>query len=563
MPKLGIQELNQKYVWVTEKDGKINKKIVAPFVIKPKEKITAEDHCEIIADIIYQNKSYETTFKASDFSTSKTFRESVAKRVNPSIWYDIPRDFHPIILKILESYKVKETKGIDYSGFVKNKGDWCYVTSKATITKNGFDESIKILENFKELDNADIVSRGEISQEDIFNIGRDLVTFNELGIVGSVLGYTCSLFLRERLWKELELKFPTLAIIGTAGSGKSATLEKVIMPILNMKHNQVLSAFAATKFTMLKLASCSNLCPVIVNEYKPNQLKQNIMIDIDNHWNNSYDRHSARRGRADQGMNSYNYRAPLLLVGEGYSADQSKRDRLIRVCPSFEGREPHTANFISLCDKTDELGRLGKALLLRSLSLSKDDLKNMYYSNYDYIKKRGIKQDRAIENIATIFTGIDFLNSVMGYKGKDISNIKEQTFKTFMEDTLDGGGTTKTAVVQMLEYIDQLAYERKIVSEKEYVYKKKSDLLCLDVPSLFRVLEEDAIRKGKPLILSQSDFTSQLKKEKFYGGYGNVKFGTAQRKSFKVKGAEAIFSNIYIETLIQHEHEEENIGAVK
>jgi len=56
------------------------------------------------------------------------------------------------------------------------------------------------------------------------------MSYNEPAKTTSILAWICGCFIKEHLRKK-NVKFPHLMLIGEAGSGKSNTLERVIMPV--------------------------------------------------------------------------------------------------------------------------------------------------------------------------------------------------------------------------------------------------------------------------------------------------------------------------------------------
>jgi len=518
----------KKLIIFTDKKTKEESEVevdVAPFLIEPKELITCEDYTELKSIILFENRAYSATLTAKDFTTPKDFKNAVAKRISPSIWFDGGQQDLTKIQKILEKKEVKKIQGVKCSGFHKHNKEWHYVTGKGAIRPDNtnFDE-ITLLSNYKEIDNPKILENEVLAELEIRTLSESLFKFNSLGITANFMGYISALFLKERLWKEFGSKFPHMAIIGSSGAGKSQTVESIGMQILNMDPNKQQSANQCTKFTGLKNVSSSNTAPLIINEYKPHKMPQWIINDIDNLINNSYDRYESKRGKADLSTEVYANNAPIILVGEGYSADQSAVERIIRLYMTKDESMKRFEKFKNLKSMNRLLNKLGKALLIASLNLSKEEIQKWIDCNTAIVDMTDISVTRGKENISIVLTGLDLLNkSLNNSLDTAILKLKQEAIDRYKADTLDGETNSKTAIGEILELFNQLVIEGEIVKGTHFKELTKQSEIALDIKSIFGVALESSKRRGQSLPLTEAEFTRMLKKESFYNSYKPVK----------------------------------------
>jgi hypothetical protein len=93
----------------------------------------------------------------------------------------------------------------------------------------------------------------------------------------------------------LEAVDNVLLLEGHSGSGKSSTLENVLVPLLGMD-SHILNASDCTPTALNKSASSSNFMPLIIDEYKPSRIDKYRVNTLSNLLRNSYDLHKGIRG---------------------------------------------------------------------------------------------------------------------------------------------------------------------------------------------------------------------------------------------------------------------------
>ncbi len=130
------------------------------------------------------------------------------------------------------------------------------------------------LERYRSIDSA-ILGCAQISPEELQTIGELLMNYNEPAKTISVLAWIAGCFIKEHL-RTKDVKFPHLMLIGEAGSGKSTTVEHVVLPVFS--RTKIIAAGQVTAFTLMKDSASSNLIPQALDEFKPSKIDK-IRLD--------------------------------------------------------------------------------------------------------------------------------------------------------------------------------------------------------------------------------------------------------------------------------------------
>ena len=137
--------------------------------------------------------------------------------------------------------------------------------------------------------------------------------YKTLGLVDMDGTWCAACFIKPHLRKN-KIKFPHMFLIGEAGSGKSSTLEHIMLPMFG--RSKVTASGQVTNFTLMWESASSNIIPQAFDEFKPSKLDKQRLNWMYNHFRDSYDKHEGIRGRADQTTVTYELIAPIVVSGE-------------------------------------------------------------------------------------------------------------------------------------------------------------------------------------------------------------------------------------------------------
>jgi hypothetical protein len=249
--------------------------------------------------------------------------------------------------------------------------------------------------------------------------------------VALLLGWHAAAMISSMI-RHLVKEFPTLHIFGQAGSGKTKTLEVFGNLFYYHKSPQIMQATGSTPFSFLAFITGSSSIPIVIDEYKPRDMKPGAASFVRTTLiNSNFTGHAVNRGQlgndaGDKGTRvvAYENAAPLVVVGEAQETTTSVVERTIIVPLTKETRErdPRIARtFEEVYPHRMLLARMGRVLLDEALyNLDLKDLENLIYHcrkviRDEVVASRGSAEgfDRPINNFATVMAGLTLFKSAL------------------------------------------------------------------------------------------------------------------------------------------------------
>ena len=258
------------------------------------------------------------------------------------------------------------------------------------------------------------------------------------------------------------IKYPHLFMIGEAGSGKSTTLERVVLPLFG--RSKVVAAPQITGFTLMKDAASSNLFPQALDEFKPSKIEKTRLSALYNHFRDSYDGHEGVRGRADQTQVSYALLAPLVVAGEESPEESAIRERSMELLFSKRDlKEPSArAAFARITERHSDLTAMGRALLDTALTLRTDAVVQWHREALPMFN--AALPSRILNNLACCMVGLRLMEAMLARLGLawgQVFSVGIDACVKYLEYgvreyLLDGGNSNKSIVEQTMEVIDRM-----------------------------------------------------------------------------------------------------------
>ena len=239
---------------------------------------------------------------------------------------------------------------------------------------------------------------------------RFLPQINDPSTILPIMGWFFAAPLKT-LILEAGYKFPLLNVFGTLGSGKTATLTKVFLPLLGLTDPATNTA-NTTDFVLRRLFSSTNAIPVVFGEYRASTT-QNANNDFYQLLRMSYDSGMDSRGRRDLTTVTYRLSAPVVIDGEDPLTDPALRQRsiLVNMNPKnvIEGSPAYSA-FYHLADL--KLGGFSKRYIQRTLSETPGTIRKRMEQALELSRTicPGFIPDRIRNNLAVILMGLELFN---------------------------------------------------------------------------------------------------------------------------------------------------------
>lgn len=504
---------------------------ITNFVIQPVDMIASEDETQLTADLVtVRGETYRLTFMTTDFANQQKFKNLLNRNTIALSYLGGDGD-----LELLKGY-VSELewdmkRGVKAMGVYHHNGRLVFVSRDGAIESGGVSVGdIVQLDKYKSIESG-IIGCDPLTKEKLLEVGKLLMSYNEPAKAVSILVWVAGCFIKEHL-RQRGVKFPHLFLIGEAGSGKSTTLERVLLPVFS--GNRVIAATQVTAFTLMKESASSNLIPLALDEFKPSKIERIKLATLYNHFRDSYDGHEGVRGRADLSVVTYDLSAPLIVAGEESADEAAIRERSIELLFSKKDlkNSEHRMAFNRILSSEEMLSDFGRTLLNTALKISPADVESWYTEGMD--KFNAELPSRIVSNLACCYAGLRLLEKVcIEYSiafdavfpfGMDIcTKYMEFAVKDYL---LDGGTNNQSVVEQTFEIMARMKLDPKV-----YYRIDGSELALWLTPvyDLYTKYRKDYAIVGE--VLTYAQFKKQLQhSEYFIASNQQRRIGTENRK---------------------------------
>ena len=387
------------------------------------------------------------------------------------------------------------------------------IASKGTNTDFRTNDSIKL----------GVLEHNPITKEEMQELYKHLFKFTNreksLTIIGTIINNLC-----VYQCEELGISLHHLLVVGSAGSGKSHILKKVIAPILNLNESEINDIGNTSKFAFDKSLSTGNYTK-IYDEFKPSMFtSQSKIKDLSGVLRNLYDRQSFSRGFKNFEVKNFRYSCPIVIAGEE-SYPNSEGALINRSAICYISKEERTTKNTEAMewieDNRELLNKLGRSLTEIVLNLPIEEYKELRKSKRD----KFTVNDRVLNTAINISTGIEIYNKVLISVGLD--NLVLQGYEKYIEanlkeEVLEGGEDTKSVVEQMLLLFDEMVADNRVPYSNDVVrrYKKNNadtDYLLIRTSEMINQIHTFCRQVGSAELipLKLRDFNKQAKKSKY------------------------------------------------
>ena len=498
---------------------------ITNFIVQPLEMIESVDEAQMTCILItQQGEKHRQIFLSADFGNLQRFKGVLNKRTIELCYTGGDGDLE-LLKGYLSNLPWAKKTGIDHCGFLLQEKQWVFVAGNAALDHQGIAlDSIVQPEKYVGLE-TELLSAEPISATTLKEIGTDLLRYNASAKTVAVLAWCAGCFLKEHL-RQKHIKYPHLFLIGEAGSGKSNTLERVILPIF--ARTKVNASTQVTSFTLMKESASSNCIPQALDEFKPSKIDRLRLNALYNHMRDTYDGHAGLRGRADQTQVSYQLLAPLVIAGEQSPDEAAVRERGLELLFSKKDIADTVARdaFQRVVAKPERLACFGRGLLEAALTVSAEDAAQWHHEAKALFSAS--LPSRILANLAAVMCGLRLTERLCARLGLSweqvfpISLVECARFLGFgvLEYLLDGGESNKTVVEQTLEVFDRMKLGAELVHMSEE--SKELALYIKDIYDLYTQYVKDHAVDGERL--TKQEFLRQLRQTEYYLGSKTVRF---------------------------------------
>ena len=527
--ELGVFEANGRYM----RERGENVYPLTNFVVHPLEMLVAEEEAQMTCDAATMyGETFRLTFMTADFASAQKFKAVLNKRTISLSYMGSDGDLE-VLKTYLAGLEWQVKRGVKALGLYERDGRWAYVDRSRAFAAGGEEVADMVqMEKCASIETA-LPEHAPISAERLMELGAPLLSYNEPAKTVTVLAWCAGCFVKEML-RAAGVKYPHLFLIGEAGSGKSTTLERVILPIFG--RSRVVAAPQVTGFTLMKDAASSNLFPQALDEFKPSKIEKNRLAALYNHFRDSYDGHEGVRGRADQTQAAYALLAPLVVAGEESPDEPAIRERGMELLFSKRDLKDPAARqaFGRLSAMQGALTEMGRALLDTALTLNTATARQWFDEALPLFN--GKLPSRVVNNLACCMAGLRLAEAMcnrLGFSWGQVFPVGLDACAKHLEYAareylLDGGESNKSVVEQTLEVMDRMT-----VSPEYCAFSKDGKevaFLFARFYDQYTKYRRDHAIYGECLPYNQ--FIKQVKKSDLFVGYKTARIGPGTPKAY-------------------------------
>lgn len=344
-------------------------KTLASFTIEPRMRITLEGESELLDTVLKIGEAdYSCLFKREAWNSKRQFLAAL-----PSVdlqYYGTDRDTQAV-LAMVTSEELPIRQGTTILG--RNGNLW--VLRDGIISQGGWVENpgLVYIPSEVEFDRRVHYPTPEDETGLIRQVIPQLLMLNEGKIIFPVLGWFFATPFVPEIRRRLR-HFPLLVLWGTHGGGKSSLLS-FLWELFGVKSE--LFSSTETAFTFLRLFSGSSTIPILIDEFKPFNMKEDETRLLIRFLKRLYDGEIEHRGRPDLSLVAYHLQAPTAIVGEvtPIALESAMVERVIQVNLNPDTLSPQSL-YVKAFNELASLDLAGFALpyIRWSLGANLDDL---------------------------------------------------------------------------------------------------------------------------------------------------------------------------------------------
>ena len=495
------------------------------FTVEPLEIVVADDETQLTCDLLtVKGERLRQTFLSSDFATLPKFKGVLAKKTISLSFLGTEGDLE-IFKMFIDNLEWRKKKGVKALGTYLHGGELVFVYSNGAIGVGGkVVDTIVQLEKHKILE-SDILNADFINSTQLRLLGKHILTYNVPSRTVPLLLWCAGCFIKPHLRKS-NIKFPHLFLIGEPGSGKSSSLERIILAIFGK--TRVSASSQVTSFTLMKESNSSNIIPQCLDEFKPSKLDKQRIHWLYNHFRDSYDKHGGVRGRADQTQVLYDLLAPICCAGEESADEAAARERTVELLFSKKElkEQGHRESFAWIAANRNILRSFGRSLLDVSLQTTIEEAARWHSEGEEFFSKDF--PDRVFDNLCAMYAGMCLINKLcqsLGVAFAEVFPLDHEQCTANLEVAarkylLDDSTYNKGAVEQAFEVMARM----KLKIGEDYAFENGNQYLCIHIAGIYD--RYTGYRRNNAVIgevISDSQFRKQLELSEYFIEKGRLK----------------------------------------
>jgi len=527
--------------WIPTQKGE---KQVSTFVFDPVKLLEGPKQDTLLGDIYAHSFQWRNVpLSKSAFNRTDTLLRELG--VAAWQWLGSDKEVRALLPYLMDRLREKGLPRARATGTL-GRSDNFWVTPGGIIGRDGYldenDSPIVYLPTKRE---APRVSYTLLSDDEYGPLAHEiwqlLPKFNESRIVWPVLGWAFATPVKPIL-ASLGVRFPTLNLYGTRGSGKTTTLLQIVQPLLGYIEPRTYDC-NTTPFVLLSLFASTNAIPIAFSEFRRSTLAEREYIKLHRFVLLSYDVGHDPRGRPDQTTVDYPLSAPFSLDGEDAVSDAAAKERTIIVNLVPEAIAEDSGPWRVFQDlSTLPLGNFAGMFIQATLHYGPRELLAVWRKAYAVAQEafRLPLPDRVRRNISVCVVGLMLVRKHLSAYGVFLPEptaefVREEFSPVLAEIVEETLGRTRLIVDELVE---ELINEVALPETREaffYKYEPVLNVLWVHLSTVVQWWFAKRRREGRP-VLDIAAIKAQLRERDMSRTPGPGQYVTG-RKAVNVAGA--------------------------
>jgi len=345
--------------------------------------------------------------------------------------------------------------------------------------------------------------------------------------------------------------FPILFVHGGQGSGKTST-SSLIMRLCGYSISDTFSC-TMKPFPMRKILSSTNAVPIILDEFKKSDMKDDQVNALLRYIRSTYSGEIEDKGNADQSMSDYRLTAPISVMGEWNINQPAIMERVLLV---------RLTDIVKKQTSMQEAFNNLKDLYLEGFMPSyiqfclNQNFEELYSKSKVEIKEYSIGKNiapRIKNNLSILIIGIRLFIDYAKQNNIDLPQIDIVKIldEQLLEITGSLNGIVRSAVDQLIEELAIMASMDRICSSVHYkiVEHKGKKILAIKFSRVYPMFKEQIKKVGYEGDLLDKESYMKLfdQTEYIIGKNLSIRFGKDTFRSLCVDIEAAMAANINLE----------------
>lgn len=452
-----------------------------------------------------EGKIFERIGKSTVFDSLKDFKNFLGS-MELTYQSENSRDFTRLKMWINKYFAIDTDLYYKSDVFTEINNKLYFVTCNGALTKDKIDKHI-----FSEQEGCNVIDKEKITTEELMELKSHIFRFATPDKTTCIIG---TIINNLAVWQNEKCKchMHHLLIVGESGAGKTAILDNVISPILNIPllNTRVIKD---TSKTAMQMSLCNGNYTSIYDEFKPSMLPSWRVEDISDILRSSYARKTISKSNRNFTVNNFQYGSPIIIAGEE-NYPNSEKALIERSCIVYLSRRERTANNTEsmewIINNEKILNKFGRSLIDVVLNMSVEDYKAIRneLSNKFTFKER-------IQNTAlNIACGIEIFNKLLEEHGlKKITDYEKFISANINNEVLSDTGEVKTTVEQMLTLFDEMIINGRVIEPQNIIIERGDGLFIKTnemIDCIFKFIKDYGSAEVVPI--KASDFKKQAEK---------------------------------------------------